>query len=73
MVTAISGLSSFIPSRKPDYITQLCRRLDQYRRSAKRCGRIDLARDIGEAARLLRAYRLDEETFDGGQHDRWKG
>jgi hypothetical protein len=52
---------------KPDLLTQLCRRLDQYRRSAKRCGRIDVARDLGEAARLLRAYRLDEEALDGGQ------
>jgi hypothetical protein len=52
---------------KPDLLTQLCRRLDQYRRSAKRCGRIDIARDLGEAARLLRAYRLDEEALDGGR------
>jgi hypothetical protein len=67
MVTAISGLSPFIPRRKPDYITQLCRDLDQFRRSAKRCGRTDLARALGEAARLLRSYRLDEESLDGGR------
>jgi hypothetical protein len=45
---------------KPDLLTALCRRLDQHRRAAHRRGLIELERDLREAARFLRAFRLDD-------------
>ena len=70
MTDAIGGCSAALrqpQARKPDNLLALTKRLDQYRRAARRRGQYELAADLREARRLLLAFRLDEETWRAGK------
>jgi hypothetical protein len=64
MTEAACGLSPPI-RRNPDFVTDLCARLDQLRRTLRRQGYTQFARDMGDALRLLRDWRMIEESWGG--------